>query len=78
VIQSHRTDKKRVFYIIQQTQIISIEKVPFTFIIIPLNSVLLPPTERRTKPRCCCLLVEVGVANKVCIRLSAENDPESE
>jgi hypothetical protein len=46
------------------------------FVIIPLNKVLLLPTERRIKPRCCG--DEVGRVNKFCIRLSAENDPESE
>ncbi len=46
------------------------------FIIIPLNKVLLPPTERRIKRRGG--VDEVDRVNKFCIRLSAENDPESE
>jgi len=46
------------------------------FIIIPLYKVLLPPTERRIKRRGG--VDEVDRVNKFCIRLSAENDPESE
>jgi hypothetical protein len=53
------------------------KKIPFKFIIIPLNNVLLPPTERRSTPRCF-RFDEGDIENKFCIRLSAENDPESE
>jgi hypothetical protein len=56
-----------LIFIQQQKRVV----VPLTFIIIPLNSVLLPPVERRINTRCC-------TVNGGCIRLSTENDPESE
>ena len=42
--------------------------LPLIFIINPLNNELLPPTDRRRKVR----------DDKFCMRLSAENEPESE
>ncbi len=72
-IDTRQTDKKKSFISTQY------EILPLTFSIIPLNNVLLPPTERRIKPRCCCCCVdEIERLNKFCIRLSAETDPESE
>jgi len=75
-INSHRTKQTKKATKKNNLRVNTYYILPLKFIIIPLSKVLLPPTERRIKPRCC--VDEVGRINKFCIRLSAENDPESE
>lgn len=66
-----------VCFVFQQTWTRqTFKKIPFVLVIIALNRVLLPPTERRIKPRYC--VDGVGIVSKFCTRLSAETDPDSE